>query len=546
MRTQQVVETILPFGDFSVSGPAKRYSDGLFTLFAAVYTGVLALLFPPLGTLNILLWACCLAFIVLAWYVPRHWLTAVIVATCTLGFVPNLFGIFNKQFIDGTILSIEHLQLAEVSGMKGRVFSLPLLALPPSFVIWWIREKEILVPKSFVPIAFFGALTVASCIDVCLGYIHVSFAPFDVSFVVPELIKHLPFARQWWETGMPFTLMAFTLTLTFANVAGILLLLAVFNLVGRGVEAQAGAYRALAISVIVTALYGFMQMKGLVPAFTKGGRFESTFQSQGSYGVFVGLTCVFFMTRFFLERNRTIFMFLMTTTAVCGLFINQSRTALMAIVANIFVMSVGYLLLRVRGVLVFKGFRALLLPLITVLTVASVVTLSIPAANRTAALHLKNPFLARTIQTLNSTYDLDEISGKRIHIWEKCLDIWHERPLFGCGQGQLYWELKMRGTPDSAANQFILVLSELGIVGIIVFLWALVAIGRDLASPFMKDESDFPYVHWFTGLAMIVCLLLQSLTVHVLHFINLPLLFWAIIGMALASSRGRPAPDGQA
>jgi len=178
-------------------------------------------------------------------------------------------------------------------------------------------------------------------------------------------------------------------------------------------------------------------------------------------------------------------------------------------------------------------------------TVLSACVLSVPQANRSIRENCGNHFIQRITKTFDLHRGFNDISSGRLQIWAACVEVWREKPLLGCGQGQLYWELKVRGIPDSAANQFLLVLAELGAVGFGVFLWVVFSIFKNLAGPLVSPRGDYDYPSWLVCLALAVCVLLQSLTVHVLHFPNLPLLLGVVAAVVLSSSEPHPGPMGK-
>lgn len=530
--------------EFSLEGRIKHCSDWLVSIFFIGYLVVLSLIFPPVKSLNVLLWIYCAVFILLMIYRCAWWLWAVVVTLCVFGFIPNLYGVFNKEYIDGSILSLSHLKLGQVSGLKGRVVSLPMLGLPPSLMIWWVREKKILIPKSFTAIAALGLLMIVSCILVCLRYTHLSIMPFNITFIVPGSLGQLTSSRQWWQTGMPYTLIAFTVVLTFTNLLGGMLLVAAFNLLRKKPHILSSFFSALVVSTIISVLYGLAQMKGFVPAFTPSERFESTFQSQGSYGIFVGVSCVFFFSRIFLAKEHTFLNSLLFIVTFLGLFINKSRTAFMALVITPFIVYAGYLAIRHYKNVCILGFRKkIFLLLAMVVSLASIISMSLPKYNNIIASRFDNPFVRRVVESFNIDKGglIEALSG-RTAIWKKTLDIWYEKPLFGCGQGQLYWELRFLGADDTAASQYFLVLGELGIFGFILFLWVIGSLGKDLASPLITNGSRVNYESWLILSTVIVGIFVQSFTVHVLHFLELPLLFGVIFAAALASSQNSLVP----
>jgi|GEM_PF-1611766 O-antigen ligase len=524
--------------EYVIEGKLKQLSNWMAAGFLVIYLAALIILFPPYQLLSVMLWIYCGIFALLIIRSPKWWLWGAVITICTLGFVPSLFGVFNKHIIDGSILSTTYIPQIQASELRGRVISLPLLGLPPSLFIWWIKEKKVFVPRSLIPIAVFGALMIGSSLHACMEYIRLSFMPFNYTIMVPEILERSPYARQWWKAGMPHVLMAFSLLLTFASLISSMLLLVTYNLKGK-VDILKSVFSALTFAAVICVGYGIAQYKGIVPTLTPFGNFESTFQSQGSYGVFVGISCVFLFGRLALSEKRVSMYFLLFLFSLFGLFINQTRTALVALALTPFFIYAGHMILRHQSVFILNSWkRKAMLLLITVILISGF-ALSIPEVNKYILQICRNNFVMRTVESFDLDGDLDRILSGRLDIWAQCIDIWGETPIFGCGQGQLYWKLKIRGTPDTAANQFILVLAEMGIVGLGIFLWVIFSIFRELAKPVFSKRSGYDYASWLICCSLVVCILVQSFTVHVLHFLNLPLLIGVLVAIALASSKPR-------
>jgi len=530
--------------EFSIEGVIKRRSDLVSTFLMVVYFITLLLFFPPIHPLSVFLWCYSLVLVVLIVYKPDWWLWAVVVSVSLLGFVPNLFGVFNKEFFDGSFISLSALNLGQVSGLRNRVVSLSVLGIHPSIIIWWVREKKIMFPGSFIAIASLGLLMIISSIVVCFSYMQLSVAPLRISFLTPDFLGKLPAERIWWQTGMPYTLMAFTVIMTFTNLVGGALFVCVYNLQRKNKKFFNVFLSAMAFSTVLSVMYGLAQMKGLVPAFTAGGRFESTFQSQGSYGIFVGISCVFYFNRFFLSNKRSLVSMVLFLIALLGLFVNKSRTASIALMINPFMLYLGYVIVRrYTGEAVISLWKRTVLAVITVCIIGSSLLISMPKYNSIIRSHfsnLNNPLIVRVLDSFNIDKGgiMHALSG-RLDIWDRALYIWYRNPVQGCGEGQLYWQLRYLGGDDTAASQYLLVLCEMGLVGFVLLLWVIWLICRDLTAHLLTREPGINLREWLLMLMILINIYLQSFTIHVLHFVELPLLIGIITAVALASSRVR-------
>lgn len=115
-----------------------------------------------------------------------------------------------------------------------------------------------------------------------------------------------------------------------------------------------------------------------------------------------------------------------------------------------------------------------------------------------------------------SATDADATNG-RSYLWARAFELWHSSPVFGHGWGtyRYYWEGRMDVATSTAHNVFLNLLSEVGIVGLLVFfmaafpsligLWKLMSLQRtferecafSVAFAFMFQI--FFYVYSFTG-----------------------------------------------
>ncbi|RLB01299.1 MAG: hypothetical protein DRG37_00230, partial [Deltaproteobacteria bacterium] len=155
----------------------------------------------------------------------------------------------------------------------------------------------------------------------------------------------------------------------------------------------------------------------------------------------------------------------------------------------------------------------------------------------------KGSFGMRVMTRLDFTrMSLDGISSGRITLWKHCLVVWKKHPIMGCGMGQLPWELlktKYKEYPWPADNQFILELAELGVVGLLAFLWMIYALIKDISMSlhlYMGEKKTIMnYLPWLCGFISII---LEFFTIFVLYYRNVILIVWATFAIAVALSPG--------
>lgn len=141
----------------------------------------------------------------------------------------------------------------------------------------------------------------------------------------------------------------------------------------------------------------------------------------------------------------------------------------------LFIFSRGAYLGLVIGMLILFAFknRKLLVPLLLVLALWQVV--------------LPEKAIERIKSTQNEFGELDESAERRIKIWEKSWEIFQEAPLFGIGYGvfqNLGFDL------GDTHNIYVKILTEQGIIGMILFLWVIFSFMNEGFSLYARGDDD--------------------------------------------------------
>lgn len=101
---------------------------------------------------------------------------------------------------------------------------------------------------------------------------------------------------------------------------------------------------------------------------------------------------------------------------------------------------------------------------------------------------LPEKVIARIKETKNEAGELDESSGKRIQMWENAVSLFQQSPLLGTGFGtfrEMGYELK------DTHNIYMKILSEQGLIGILLFLALLISFMREGFKLYQKGDDDF-------------------------------------------------------
>ena len=248
--------------------------------------------------------------------------------------------------------------------------------------------------------------------------------------------------------------------------------------------------------------YAFLLSMVLVGAHTwrggmlAGSHFADFKRSSGPFGIdwrgsdiaggFLATFAPFLLAYFFFAKKRIfkILSFLGTVICVLGIFATYSRGSILAL-------GVSFV------VVVFVSFKHLLKSSkITVFILIIIFIGLIVKWQYWMPESIVNRFQGTVQeQTYTGEASLDESSQGRIAKWEGGINIFMDNPLFGAGFQRPQYELGV-----DTHNAFILILAEMGIFGLLVFLWFLWALLKE-ARFLLNTEFNF------VGLGLIGCVI---------------------------------------
>ncbi|MCK4245121.1 MAG: O-antigen ligase family protein, partial [Candidatus Omnitrophica bacterium] len=132
-------------------------------------------------------------------------------------------------------------------------------------------------------------------------------------------------------------------------------------------------------------------------------------------------------------------------------------------------------------------------------------------------------------------------SLERLYCWRSCLSMTKDHPFFGVGLGNFRYVYPkyMLGAAKvkflHAHNIFFQIATEMGIPGLLVFLWLLFNFFKATLSHIQKDKYLRALNVGFS--AGIIAILVTSLFHDIFHSRQIATLTWYIIGMAIASHK---------
>jgi O-antigen ligase len=277
-------------------------------------------------------------------------------------------------------------------------------------------------------------------------------------------------------------------------------------------------------------------------------RANALFSDPNALGVFIAFSIPIFMGGFlsFKKRERLIFV----SPILAGILLipgSGSRSAFLGIVIAALCMTVFYLKkMRVFRKSNPRQFRKAVIFSLSIVFLLSLFFVVLLTGNST----LSNRFKSNIASFAEENF-LQKITKGRTTIWKAGFMMWAENPVSGIGLGSFtvelpnYYkeynikELKYRrkdGTPevlvDTADNFYIHILSELGIIGLIFFLWIFYRILRQIfrQASRMNLESGFRGVLTGISAGLISLFILFLFGIHTMHF-EIQLVFWLALGI---------------
>ncbi|GAA4052768.1 O-antigen ligase family protein [Parerythrobacter jejuensis] len=195
------------------------------------------------------------------------------------------------------------------------------------------------------------------------------------------------------------------------------------------------------------------------------------------------------------------------------------------------------------GMTVWSGTRAALLGMVVVLLVTIIslrrfpdirnigIAFLLTAFAMGVAFLLLPPDPAFYLFNLNDTASANSLTSGRLKLWEQTYDRWLASPLFGWGSGSTFWEVDIGWSHTQPHNVVLQYLISWGILGAAGGLWLVGRMIKAVHRPAIAEPVLLPL------LAIMYCLLFQSLLEGMLHY---PRYIMAIImlgGLILVASR---------
>jgi len=151
---------------------------------------------------------------------------------------------------------------------------------------------------------------------------------------------------------------------------------------------------------------------------------------------------------------------------------------------------------------------------------------------------------ARAFSITNNKYDSN---SERLEMWQAGRRMIQDHPLLGVGTGTMTQESgsyqlaarRREGPWGHLHNTYINIAAERGLLGLAAFLIFILALASELWEGYQASNADEDSkIIILTGLLCLVGWLVAGLTETVVHDSNVLMMFYFVMGLALAASRG--------
>jgi len=322
-------------------------------------------------------------------------------------------------------------------------------------------------------------------------------------------------------------------------ISYIILYFLVINVIGQKNEFDS-FIKLFFLTSFIVSLYTLMQYYGFDPYFTDTHNLTSTIGQKNWISNYLAMIFPIALICFLLENNKKkkIVYYILLSIFYSTLMICQSRGIWISICLTL--IFAIYIIFKFNLLKVFKeNKRWVVLILITFLVITIIYSTDNPL----------NKSVITVPQRALSTFDEQDPSiNTRILMWRTTFEMIKDKPIFGSGIGTFkmnYLEyqadflqnnpdyIKYSGKAGEAHNEYLQIWSELGIIGLGIFL-LIIFVFYKLVWEFLKQEKDIKKKLTCLGLFLgINCFLIHSLFTFPLHVPTLGSTFFIIFGLTV-------------
>jgi O-antigen ligase len=309
--------------------------------------------------------------------------------------------------------------------------------------------------------------------------------------------------------------------------------------------------RILGVSALISFGIGIYQYIGKLdfginPRIRGYGYVNATFKDSLSLGVFIAVVFTLFLGTFFYEKkiNKTLFVILIVLSASV-IMLTGSKSGIICLLISVFLFMVlvfGWRakvsrlhLLSLRNIIIFL--------LIGVFIFSAVYFLPRLITEDT---YIEKFATSRRLGISEENGFLNYLINSRDHLWKTGMLMISDYPITGVGMGAFIIELANYAqkhdisikTPESAENYFIQVASELGVIGLVLFIWLFVMIFMQIIRQYsaISDKNRFNFIIIGIGSGIIAYFINIQAHSYIGSY-EIKYTFWLLVGLLFCLSK---------
>lgn len=303
----------------------------------------------------------------------------------------------------------------------------------------------------------------------------------------------------------------------------------------------------LSISALIALFFSLIQRYlsislGNTAFFVEQDQINSTFKDPNSFGVFLSgfFPVLLGLTFSFHKRVKILFIFLI----IFALFVFPavgSRSPFLALVVSVVTF---FLLILVN---LQSTIKRKIIYAISFFVIAAIIFLSFFLFSKQARLYERLDWSLKSYGHTNSVYNL--FTGK-LDLWVVASEMIADFPITGVGLGAYIVELPNYGEHigleikhiDSAENYFIQAGAELGLVGLILFIWLFIEIAKQVRRSLKATADDKDRFILFGIISGIVAICVNFIFHSYIGAFEVKYFFWLLVALVFLFPNGSEAP----
>jgi len=307
--------------------------------------------------------------------------------------------------------------------------------------------------------------------------------------------------------------------------------------------------RIIGAVIVVGALfgiYGILQYNGIDFLFWVGnverGKVFGLFGNAGYFAEYLILPLPIAISLFLVSKNKIIKLLLLIgiLTMVGAMALTFTRTPYLSLVISFIFML--FLFFVSRGKILFKENKKIFIVIFTAI-ILIVSLFVIPTS-----LNEKGTVLSTIKERVSLSEFVSEFtSGRRTAIWKYTIPIIKDYPLLGSGIGSFkYNSLRYQakffdqgdnralypyGVADKTHNEYLQLWAELGIIGLIIFIWLIFAYFNYGLKTLKREKDQYKQGIIIGLMGSVMAFLIDSIFWFPLHHSFTSFLFWLCLGL---------------